>query len=199
MASFREERALEKKMNILRTAAQLFNEKGYHGTTIEDIANQMRLTKGAIYYYVNSKDDLLYQCHKMIATKCIEQIKQIIDSEHPVSKKLELAIESLILNITEEKAVFNVINRPSMVSEEFRIKVLEQRAEYERYFQYIIESGIEQGVFQTENSTLTRLLMLGATNSIANWFSPDGQLASKEIAEFYSKALVKSVLQSKSC
>ncbi|MGD8189458.1 TetR family transcriptional regulator [Brevibacillus ginsengisoli] len=194
MATFREERAQEKKLTILRTAAQLFNEKGYHGTTIEDIANRMRLTKGAIYYYVNSKDDLLYQCHKMIATKCIEQIKEIAESELPVSQKLEKAIESLILNITEEKAVFNIINRPSMVSEEFRNNVLEQRAEYEQYFQHIIAEGIEQRAFHSENPTLTRLLMLGSANSIANWFSPDGSLSSKEIAEFYSKTLVKSIL-----
>lgn len=191
MSSFREERAAEKKLAILRMAANLFIQKGYHATTIEDIANELRMTKGAIYYYVASKEDLLFQCHTLVATKCIEKLKKIIDSDVSNSRKIEIAIESLVLYIIEEKAVFNIINRNNLLSEELYKTVIEQRDYYEQLFESILTAGIDDGSMQTENVKLAKLLILGAINSISTWYKPKDPQSNLEIASFYSQNLIK--------
>lgn len=196
LVSFREERAIKRKNKILRAAAELFNEKGYHGTTIEDIARKLRVTKGSIYYYVESKDDLLYQCHTMVAARCIIQIQQIIAGNFSPQEKLEMSIESLIRFITEEKAVFNVINRPNILPKALRAKVLAQRDQYDSLFESIIDEGIKKKVFYSDNPKLSRLLILGAVNSMVYWFSSSGKSSSHEIARFFAKSLVKTLYKS---
>ncbi|WHY75240.1 TetR/AcrR family transcriptional regulator [Neobacillus sp. WH10] len=191
MSSFREERAVEKKLTILRMAANLFIQKGYYATTIEDIANELRMTKGAIYYYVNSKEDLLFQCHTLVATKCIENLQEIIESNDTSLKKLEKSIESLVLYIIEENAVFNIINRHNMLSEELHKKVLLQRDSYEELFESVLEDGKNDGSFHTENVKLAKLLILGSINNISTWYKPREGQSNKEIANFYSKNLIK--------
>lgn len=191
LTSFREERAIKKKLNILRTAANLFNRNGYYETTIEDIANELRVTKGSIYYYVDSKEDLLLQCHTLISSECIVQLKEIIEkNDHPVDK-MEKAIESLILYIIEENAVFSVINRFNMPSGQMRDKIIEQRDEYEALFQSIIEEGVAKGYFYTENAKLSRLLILGSINFMSHWFKAKDEQSNQEIIKFFSKNLVK--------
>jgi AcrR family transcriptional regulator len=191
MASFREDRSAERKLIILRTAAHLFIQKGYHATTIEDIANELRMTKGAIYYYVNSKEDLLFQCHTLVATKCIERLQEIIEEENPQAIKLEKAINSLVLYVIEENAVFNIINRNSVLSKELYNKVIEQRDYYEDLFESILVEGINDGSFQTDNIKLTKLLILGSINSISTWYKPRDSMLNEDIANFYSKSLIK--------
>jgi len=191
LSSFREERAVEKKLTILRMAANLFIQKGYYATTIEDIANELRMTKGAIYYYVNSKEDLLFQCHTLVATKCIENLQEIIESNDTSLKKLEKSIESLVVYIIEENAVFNIINRHNMLSEELHKKVLLQRDYYEELFESVLEDGKKDGSFHTENVKLAKLLILGSINNISTWYKPREDQSNKEIAKFYSKNLIK--------
>ncbi|WP_312475059.1 TetR/AcrR family transcriptional regulator [Neobacillus sp.] len=195
MASFREERATQKKLDILRTAANLFNKKGYHETTIEDISNELRMTKGAIYYYVSSKEDLLFQCHDLVASECIEELQVIVESNDHPSKKLKNAIKSLVLFIIEENAVFSVINRTNMLSPDTRKAVLEQRDKYEKLFQSIIEEGVQKGVFETNNVKLARLLILGAVNYMPYWIKPRDNQSNDEIADFFSCSLLKSVIK----
>ncbi|CRK85116.1 TetR/AcrR family transcriptional regulator [Neobacillus massiliamazoniensis] len=191
MASFREDRSAERKLIILRTAAHLFIQKGYHATTIEDIANELRMTKGAIYYYVNSKEDLLFQCHTLVAAKCIERLQEIIEEKNPQAIKLEKAINSLVLYVIEENAVFNIINRNSVLSKELYNKVIEQRDYYEDLFESILVEGINDGSFQTDNIKLTKLLILGSINSISTWYKPRDSMLNEDIANFYSKSLIK--------
>lgn len=195
MALFRQERAIQKKLNILRTAANLFNKKGYYETTIEDISNELNVTKGAIYYYVSSKEDLLFQCHDLVASECIEELQLIVESSDDPSRKLKNAIKSLVLFIIEENAVFSVINRTNMLSDETRKAVLEQRDSYEKLFQSIIEEGVQKGVFETNNIKLARLLILGAVNYLPFWIKPRNNQSNDEISEFISSTLLKSLLK----
>ncbi|MEX3745529.1 MULTISPECIES: TetR family transcriptional regulator [Lysinibacillus] len=195
MSAFREERAIAKKLEILRTAANLFNRNGYFQTTIEDLANELRLTKGAIYYYVESKEDLLFQCHTLVATECIERIKEIAKSNKTPVEKLEAAMESLIMLMVEDDAVFSVVNRANMLSGDMRAEALRQRDEYESIFQSIIEEGITEGYFHSENKKLAKLLILGAINSIPYWFKKQDEESDQEVVKFFSQNLIKMVMK----
>src|SRR6267142_172388 len=85
---------------ILLEAAICFNKKGYHGTTIEDIAERVNVTKAALYYYVKNKEELLFKCHQLaldIATESIERASRIGSSP---DEQLALIFQHYIENVT---------------------------------------------------------------------------------------------------
>lgn len=194
MSSFQAERTRDRKLKILRTAANLFNRKGYYETTIEDIANELRMTKGAIYYYVDSKEDLLFQCHTLVATENILELQKVVNSDDNPVVKLEKAIRAIISYIVSETAVFSVVNRFNMPSGEMREKIIQQRDEFEQLFQSILEEGMKTGDFKIENVKLMRLLLVGSINFIPNWFKPIDDESNQEMVDFFTNKLLRLVL-----
>ena len=195
MKSFREERAEEKRRNILRISAEIFREKGYQGTTIEEIATRLKLTKGSIYYYVSSKEDLLYQCHEMIAETSIKQLQEIIDSDVSTKEKMINAIKSHIEYICSENSMFHLIERPSEISSpEIQKKIKEQRDRYERLFQNLIEEGVKSKLFIESDPKMMRLLILGALNTMARWYSPTGEKSTDELVDMFTSYIMRLLL-----
>lgn len=194
MASFREQRAEERKQQILRTAAELFHTKGYQSTTIEEIANELKLTKGSLYYYVNGKEDLLFQCHNLVAQSSIDRLRTIVDSSLNPGQKLSEAVRHHVYYECEEISMFNVIEKPAWISSlEIRSQILKQRDEYESIFQQIIAEGIKSGVFAPVDLKLFRLFLLGTLNSISRWYSPTGKYSKEEIADSFVTYILGSL------
>lgn len=197
MSSFRKERAKQRKLEILRKAAEIFNEKGYQGTTIEEIANQLKFTKASLYHYIENKEDLLFQCHEMVAETSISYLLEISKSKLTPKDKMRKAIETHIKHICEEKSMFNVVVRPSdITSDNVRNEIIRKRDIYESLFLDILIEGINTGHFRNNNPKITLLLILGSLNSIAQWYSPTRGKTQDEIGEIFTSNIL-AMLESK--
>jgi AcrR family transcriptional regulator len=196
MASFREQKIARKKREILRSAAAVLAEKGYHGTTMEEIAAQLLMTKGSMYYYFKNKDDILYHCHQMIMGLSLEAIEEVASSDLNPVEKLVSAIRAHILLSIEEKSMFMIMDKPSQkFTDEQSKEVLVSQKEYARYFDKILSEGIEKQVFDIQDIKMVRMIILGALNSIRHWYNHDGPQTAEEIAEAYASNLVKMVVK----
>lgn len=195
MSSFQQERNAQQRKNILRAAANALYKKGYHGATMEEIANEIRMTKGSIYYYFKNKEDLFYQCHKMILDTSIEKIQSIIDRDISPLEKFKLAIKSHILLAIEEKSMFTIIDKPAQTfsSTENLNDSLNQRKRYTQLFDRIILECIEQKYFAPLDYKIIRFIILGAMNWIQQWFSPDGEKTEEEIADLFVEYFLRMV------
>ncbi|MEB1806714.1 MAG: TetR/AcrR family transcriptional regulator [Bacillaceae bacterium] len=192
--SLRKKKIEKKKEEILRSAAEVLNEKGYHGATMEDIATKLLMTKGSMYYYFKNKEDLYFQCHRMMIDKSNEKIEDIINSEKSPLEKLRSAIISHIKLATTEKSMFSLMDKPEQkFSGEYLEDILQQRSEYEKNFDQIINEGIQSGEFDHVDVKLLRLLILGSLNWILEWYSPDGGKTQDEISEAFSDYLLRIV------
>lgn len=192
--SLRKKKIEKKKEEILRSAAEVLNEKGYHGATMEDIATKLLMTKGSMYYYFKNKEDLYFQCHKMMIDKSSEKIEEIIKSETTALEKLKSAIVSHIQLATTEKPMFSLMDKPEQkFTGDYLTDVLQQRSNYEKYFDQIIQEGIETGEFTSVDVRLLRLLILGSLNWILEWYTPDGEKTQDEISEVFSDYLLRIV------
>ncbi len=196
MSSFRAQKMAKKKQEILRSAAAVLVEKGYQGTTMEEISAKLLMTKGSMYYYFKNKDDLLYQCHLMIMEICLDGIEKVVDSDCNPIEKLKRAIKEHILLATSEKAMFMALAKPNHnFSKEQLQEVLELRKSYSHYFDRIINEGIDKQVFDRLDIKMVRLIILGALNWIQEWYDQSGPQTAEEIAEVYADYLLKMVVK----
>ena len=196
--SFREERAAERKLNILKAAAKLFSEKGYHDATVEEIARELKYTKGSIYYYINSKQDLLFQCHDLAMNLLLDNINKIKATGLPPDQMLKEVIKNHIETLISEFNLITVtLGSDYELEENYAEIIIEKRDTYENFMAGIIKEGISQGVFRQVPVKVVINLVLGAANWIGRWFSPDGPMTMQEIAQFYADYLVEPLLLKK--
>ncbi|MEH7180430.1 TetR/AcrR family transcriptional regulator [Neobacillus vireti] len=198
MSSFRAQKMAKKKQEILRSAAAILVEKGYQGTTMEEIAAKLLMTKGSMYYYFKNKDDLLYQCHLMIMELCLDGIEKVVNSDSTPIEKLRHAIKEHILLATREKSMFMALTKPNHNFSEDQLKeILELRKSYSLYFDRIILEGIEINAFENVDVRMVRLIILGALNWIQEWYDQNGPQSAEEISDTYARYLLKMITNEK--
>jgi len=196
MSSFRTRKIEKKKQEIMRSAATVLAEKGYNGTTMEEIAAKLLMTKGSMYYYFKNKDDLLYQCHQMIMEISLDQIEKVADSDLNPIEKLSSALKGHILLATSEKSMFMVMDKPNQNFSDLQLQeILNLRKRYSHFFDKIITEGIEKQVFDDVNVKMVRMIILGALNWIQEWYDQSGPQSADEISEAYSSYLLKMVVK----
>jgi AcrR family transcriptional regulator len=190
--SLREKKVAKKKQDILRSAAKVLYEKGYHGATMEEIAAQLLMTKGSMYYYFKNKEDLLYQCHMMILETSLETVESIVNNDNSPKEMLRKAIEAHIELAINEQSLFGIIDKPEQTfTGELLAEIVEKRATYAKYFDHIIQQGINQGEFKSVDAKMARLIILGALNWTQQWHSPNGDRTIKEIANIFATYLLR--------
>lgn len=192
---FREERAAERKMNILRVAARLFSEKGYHEATLEEIARELKYTKGSLYYYVSSKQELLFQCHELAMDLLLENIRKIRQSPLPPDQMLREVIKGHIETLVSEFNLITVaLGSDYELEKEYAAAIIARRDQYEEIIAGIIREGMNQGVFRPVPVKMVINLIMGAANWIGRWYNPQGPLTVQEISQFYADYLVTPLL-----
>jgi AcrR family transcriptional regulator len=193
--SFREERAAERRLNIVKAAVKLFSEKGYHDATVEEIARELKYTKGSIYYYISSKQDLLFQCHDMAMNLLLENIERIKTSGLPPDQMLKEVVRGHIETLMSEFNLITVtLGSDYELEEKYAEIIIKKRDQYESFISDIIRDGIKKGIFREVPVKVVINLIMGAANWIGRWYSEDGPMTLQEIGQFYADYLVAPLL-----
>lgn len=190
-----EKKLLKKKEEIILSAIKIVNRKGYQGATMEEIAAELLMTKGSLYYYFKNKEDLIFKCHELVLSKAMEELQIYLDEDHVTyEQRLRNMIMTHIHYTIEEKETFNLIIKPNETfSTEYLNPILEIRTNYARYFDLVIQRGIEANEFSISEPKIARMILLGSMNWIQQWYSPKGRMTKEEIQEIYSDYLLKIV------
>ncbi len=189
--SYREERAAERRLNILKAAVKLFSEKGYHDATLEEIARELKYTKGSIYYYISSKQDLLFQCHDLAMNLLLDNINKIKDSGLPPEIMLKEVIKGHIETlISEFNLIIVTLSNDYELEEKYSEIIIGKRDLYEKFISDIIRQGIKSGVFREIPVKVVINLIMGASNWVGRWYSDEGSMTLQEIGQFYADYLV---------
>ena len=187
-----ERKAQIKKDQILETAMKIVKKKGFNKVTMEEIAANLLMTKGSLYYYFENKSDLLFECHKMVLQETIERFKKILKSDQDVLKVLRGMVDAHIDSAIKEKVTFNLLISPKdYFSEEKLMEVVKIRNQYEEMFTKVINRGMEEGKFHCKDTGLARLFILGGMNWIQQWYNPNGRLSKEEIKDIYYHFILK--------
>ena len=196
MTSFREIRFNEKKDAIFSAAAKIFAEKGYEKTTLEEIAAALNMTKSNIYYYFKGKEDILLQSMIRAHSLANEFLNNIAEKGHISPEvKLTMAIKEHIKVLTKTFVYGTLRQQELLLPEKSRKSIIAERDKFQETLMSIVQEGIEVGDFRKVNLKMVSMAILGATNWVARWYSPDGRLTGEEIGEEFADYLVAGLLK----
>ncbi len=162
-----------RRNELTRTAARLFAEKGYHGTSIGDLAEAMGVQKGSLYAHIESKADLLWD----VASEGSAAFHAALDSvpdEGPVVGRIRAALRAHLRVVAEQLDVATVFVREWRYLEgERREEFVAERRRYEERFRALFREGRELGELRTDLDDATAaLLALSAANWAYTWLRP---------------------------
>ncbi|MCS6919541.1 MAG: TetR/AcrR family transcriptional regulator [Fimbriimonadales bacterium] len=192
----RTERQEARREQILNGAARVFSKKGYHASTVDEIAKELGLTKASIYYYVSDKSDLLYQLYKRAMTALLESQQEIMARPDTPDAKLRAMIEEYVRIVASATAVYSVVvlREHQALPPRKRKEIITLRDEYEQNYQQCIQEGIEQGIFEAQDVKMASYVVLGALNWIPNWYNPRGSLSKEQIGRMFAEQLVRGLM-----
>lgn len=184
---------------ILAESARVFNRRGYHGTTLDEIARGIGVTKPALYYYIKNKEDLLFQCHQKALDIAIEAVRTAVATADAPDDQLRMVLTRYIEGMTDELSGFVVLLYEEVLSPPLHQQILQQRDEYEGMLRRIIERGSAAGVFVRCNPKLIAFAILGALTCIPRWYQPDGPSSPKDIAATFADYFVRGLMRHPAC
>ena len=176
-------RRAEKEDQLLEAATHLFKEKGYHSTSMQELADAVGMQKGSLYYYIEGKEDLLNRLMERATSFMAAQIDEIYASDLPPAQKLRWALETHAVIMMEHLDLVAVyLHEYRNLPPERLAEALAVRKHYEQVLMQIVEDGITAGEFRDVNVKMAVLCMLGMLNWTHRWFSPEGPFSSSEVA-----------------
>jgi TetR/AcrR family transcriptional regulator len=178
---------------ILIEGARAFTRRGYHGTTLDEIARRLGVTKPALYYYVRTKEALAYECHRISLDIGMEGIRQALARSASPDEQLRIALMHYLAGMTDQLRGTVVLLEEGTLSPRHRRDIIKRRDRYEGKLRQIIEAGIASGTFVPCDPKLAGFAILGAMNWVPKWYNPSGPRSGKEIAEALSIYLVRGL------
>jgi len=185
------ESVLEPRQEILRTAARLFQQQGYDGTSMNDVAAALRLSKGGLYHHFQSKDEILFDLmnHAMDITeeRVINPVKAISDPEERLRALIRRHIAVVLSERDREITVMLHENHP--LSPSLRKRINARKKDYVHFVENLIAEvqNVRVASKRTVTARAAAFALLGMINWIYQWYHPDGRLQEESLVQQYTE------------
>jgi AcrR family transcriptional regulator len=171
-----------KRDAVIMTAARAFRERGYHNTSLDDIASELNVTKPTVYHYVENKEQLLFECFRAGLKLIMDGIAEQRESTTNGRERLAAVITRYAEAITSDFGWCMVQAENQDLSPTMSRKVKALKSEIDQGLRTLIRAGVEDGSIRPCDEKMTAFALAGALNWIAHWYRSDDQLAAAEIA-----------------
>ena len=172
------------KGRMLRAAARCFNEKGYSGTSLKDVARILGLTDAALYYYVRNKEELVYLCYLRagdIGREALDRARaEGSNGLDIVRRYLRYHLQAM----TGDRGPIAIMSEIPSLEPTHREEILEISRRHSARFEEILQQGIADGSIAPCDVRMTGNAIMGSLNWVPKWFHGDAAVADKVIAEF---------------
>jgi AcrR family transcriptional regulator len=187
--------AMSTREQLVRAAARLFREQGFHGTSVAEIAAAAWITKSSLYHHFESKQALLAEILTKTASRVTPAVEAIASADLPAAERLRAAARSHVVElIHDQDMVACFVEEGRFLAPEYRDDFVAARDRYERSFRKILADGVRSGEFRAGSVRLASLAVLGMCNSVVHWYQPGGDLDIDAVAEQFADLAVRSLL-----
>ncbi|HLN63309.1 MAG TPA: TetR/AcrR family transcriptional regulator [Symbiobacteriaceae bacterium] len=172
-----------KQADIVAAAVQLFHQKGFHATSMQEIADAVGLQKGSLYHYISSKEELLAVIIQGVIDQYNARLEAVSALDLPVRQRLELAVRNHLQGIADNVAMLTIFLRESYALNSAQQSLIgAATARYNRMFEELYQEGVSTGEFRPRDPRLVTRTLLGACNWFHRWFRPEGAQSVEELA-----------------
>ena len=177
---------------LASTAARLFAERGFHGTSMGDLAEAMGVQKASLYSLTGSKQELLYRAMRDGADAFHAGLDAVPD-ELPALERIRLALRSHLRVVSDQLDIATVFTREwRYLEDEHRAEILAERRRYEERVRGLFHDGVEAGELRSDLDVgAAALLVLSAANWAYTWLTPDRD--TDELADRFASILVDGI------
>lgn len=193
----RSERKMPRKRRgeVLDAAARVFHAKGYEATSIQDIADEVGILKGSLYYYISSKEDVLFEMLQEVHVAALATVKDAVEIDGDPLQRIHAFVETLARFTAENTIRMGILLHDfRSLGDERRNEIARERDQYDKLLRRLIVEGKEQGLIRPEiDPKVTALAVMGMVNSIYQWFRPAGPQRPGHVGEVYADLVVASL------
>jgi AcrR family transcriptional regulator len=182
-ASHERQRDRELKRDaVIRAAALEFNLKGYHNTSLNDIAARLEVTKPTVYYYVTSKEQLLFECFVTGVERIRAACREVRRLDLPARERLNAVLRQYGEAVASEFGWCMVRAEQDDLSPAMSRQIKALKSEIDHGIRRLIREGIQDGSIHPCDPKMTAFALAGALNWIAHWYREDQSMSGAEIA-----------------
>ncbi len=175
-----------RRTEILRSLGEVLREKHASELRMQDIADRLGLTKGNLYYYFKSKQDLLFHCHMRSMEGSLQALAKVQAMAGPPSKRLHALLTMHIHNVLDESYGAVLLTDLESLAPKQRREYIALRDTFEHGVRDIIRDGVAAGEFADRNVTTVGFAILGGINWMSKWYNPAGKESSAAIARTFA-------------
>jgi TetR/AcrR family transcriptional regulator, cholesterol catabolism regulator len=186
----------KREQEIIDAAAEIFHRQGYSDTSVQNVADAVGILKGSLYYYIDSKDDLLYRVLLEVhdAAHTILEEVAAMDDLTPLQKLdayVRLHVEYNTRNLTKIAVYYHDYK---LLAPERRAEIRRQRKLYEDFVLRLIREAQEQGEVAADlDPAVLSYCLFGALNSVYTWWRPGGKVSAAQLADTLSRFVIAGV------
>ena len=182
-----------KREAVLRTAVRLFLERGFWRTSLSDVAEQLHITKPALYHYFSNKEEIYLDCYRWGISLIKADLERIRAHQGTGLEKVAGFIYAYAIIIAGDFGRCVVRQDDRELSNAARAEVRAYKRDVDRYLRSFIQEGISDGTIRPCDVKITAFSIAGAVNSLAHWFKPDADLSAQEVAAAFAKTLTEGI------
>jgi AcrR family transcriptional regulator len=168
---------------LLSVVVQVFNERGYDGTSMEDLSRKLGITKSAIYHHVDSKHDLLRLGTGRALDALFTEVDKLAQVEGRAIDRLEHLVRGSVLVLAGNLPFVTLLLRVRGNTKVER-EALARRREFDRLVAGLVAAAADEGDLRSDiDPAVTARLLFGLVNSLIDWYRPRGAAAADQLAD----------------
>jgi AcrR family transcriptional regulator len=185
----------KRQREIIDAAAEIFYRKGYSETSVQDVADAVGILKGSLYYYIDSKEDLLFQMLLEVHEEAKSVVTDTATIEAPPLDRLRMYVQRHVQYNASNLAKIAVYYHDfGLLSPDRRNAIMGQRNFYEEFVQSLIKEAQERGeVERSVDPVLISNAIFGIVNWLYTWYDPAGSATPEYLGKLYAELIVNGV------
>lgn len=177
---------MDRRQEILSIAGDLFRERGYHATSMRDIARHLGVQGSSLYAHITSKEELLWEIVKRAAEAFLSEAEAVEEGLEPQTRLARLIRGHLAVMARELPNAAVFFHEWRFLSPDRRAQVVAWRDRYEAHFRAVVEAGVERGAFDVDDPKLAAIFILSALNWSYHWYRQEGPLNLEALTERFT-------------
>jgi len=179
---------------ILQAAIELFAQRGYHATSMREIAAAVQIQAAGIYHWYESKDAILFRLETDFLDELSDVVASAIEHQKSPASRLAAAVrEHVLFHGLSPRAAFVTDSELRALSGKNKVAIQARRDAYQDMFIEIIKDGVESGVFITSDIRIASYAILLECTGVAIWFNPSGSRTLEEVAKIHMELVLGSL------
>lgn len=187
-----------KKEAVLQTAVELFIEKGYRQTSLDDVAKKLKITKPALYYYFRNKEEIYLECYRRGIAMTQQSLERIHSHAGSGLEKVAGFIQTYTVIIAKDFGRFLVRQDDRELSPKAQAEVRAEKRKIDRSLRSFVQQGTEDGSIRACSVRLVSFSLAGAIHSLANWFEPGGEFTAEQVGAEFAQTLTRGLANRRS-